>query len=705
MTKRQNAVVPAASRAVAKRSVTPVQLGRLDLQGRSVYESDHSAETATARLRWLVSTCVTGAVGLAAIGFVLVSATDERQQDEMLTSLRQLQEEPMMGGEPDPAKQRARKLRQAKRKTDQLETTTRGVSTLHVIHETERARRYGREYITIKPFGLVEARLATRLAPTMDDIPKFDAFKLVARAAPSNPQTPASGAAGPANVSVNFVQLVGGIVPAEDGQQLSLDDVVKLVAKTSNAQTDGGFSDAGYIDPSQVGAAAEGAAELRRGLKAAQAGQEASGQAGAKQSAKPGRPAPPPNTTDIAKNVLEPEAEESEGIDQRIIRVASGETLYGILVREGIEPSVITRVITAARDVAPTLSLAPGDDIHVALTASPVIAGASSLVKFAIFSAGQVHRVTVLVDEEGNYTAHPEPRGVLLPQALAAAARPARQSTQRATLYQSIFQAARLQNLPAPMVTRILRIHIFDTDFKRRVGPGDGVNIFFDMQEDENGREDGPGELLYTSLIVGGEKRGFYRFRLPDGTVDYYDQDGRSAKKFLMKKPLRDPRVVFTSGYGYRMHPILKVRRLHTGVDFAGPVGVRILAAGDGVVTKAGWRGAYGNSVIIRHANGYETTYSHLSRIARGIADGARVTQGQVIGRMGSTGRSTGSHLHFEVKLNGRFLNPSTIPVPRGRVLKNGVLEAFRRERDRIDELMRRTPVRTRIAQASVDRS
>ena len=213
-------------------------------------------------------------------------------------------------------------------------------------------------------------------------------------------------------------------------------------------------------------------------------------------------------------------------------------------------------------------------------------------------------------------------------------------------------------------ILKLLRVHSYDVDFKQKVKAGDTFEMFFD-----GGSDDEVGELLYTSMTIDGKQRKFYRFRTPDDVVDYYDEQGNSAKKFLMRNPVKGGR--FTSGFGERRHPLLKIMRMHTGVDWAAPAGTPILAAGDGTVEQVGGKGGYGNYVRIRHANGYSTAYGHMSRYADGVAPGVAVKQGQVIGYVGSTGMSTGPHCHFEVLVNNNFVNPMTIagtarPAARG---------------------------------------
>jgi murein DD-endopeptidase MepM/ murein hydrolase activator NlpD len=270
------------------------------------------------------------------------------------------------------------------------------------------------------------------------------------------------------------------------------------------------------------------------------------------------------------------------------------------------------------------------------------------------------------------------------------------QASTRASLYQSFYHAALEQKIAPEIILKLLRVHSYDVDFKQKVRAGDSFEMFFDSEGDEE-----VGELLFTSMTIDGHARKFYRFRTPDDVVDYYDEQGNSAKKFLMRNPVKGGR--YTSGFGDRRHPLLNRWRMHTGVDWAAPSGTPILAAGDGTVDEVGRHGGYGNYVRLRHANGFATAYGHMSRFAAGMAPGVSVKQGQIIGFVGSTGMSTGPHLHFEVLINNSFVNPMTIQVPRGLQLTGRQLAEFQRERKRIESLMQLDPVSSRVAQASLN--
>ncbi|WP_065751948.1 M23 family metallopeptidase [Bradyrhizobium paxllaeri] len=266
-------------------------------------------------------------------------------------------------------------------------------------------------------------------------------------------------------------------------------------------------------------------------------------------------------------------------------------------------------------------------------------------------------------------------------------------------LYQSIYETALRNKVPAAVIEDMVRIYSYDVDFQRKVQPGDSFDVFF-AGDDEATPSTEKTEVLFASLTVGGETKKYYRFQTPDDSVvDFYDETGKSAKKFLVRKPVNN--AIMRSGFGGRRHPILGFTKMHTGVDWATPYGTPIFASGNGVVEKVGWEGGYGKYVRLKHNNGYETAYGHMSAFAKGMEPGKRVRQGQVIGFVGSTGMSTGAHVHYEILVNGRFVDPMRVKLPRGRSLEGSMLANFEKERDRLDIQMNNRGSSARVSEAT----
>ncbi|MCJ7529212.1 MAG: peptidoglycan DD-metalloendopeptidase family protein, partial [Methyloceanibacter sp.] len=402
--------------------------------------------------------------------------------------------------------------------------------------------------------------------------------------------------------------------------------------------------------------------------------------------------APSAHTTVMQKSADDAAAEEEDefnddtfaGAESKTLTVGRGDTLMSLFTKAGTEPTEANEIIEALASIFAGKDLKPGQEIRFTLVPAPSDTGQMEPVRVSIF-AKDSHLATVARNRQGEYVASTE--------AIGNDAKTAQAST-RATLYASFYNAATEQHIAPDTILKLLRVHSYDVDFKQKVKAGDSFEMFFD-----GGADDEVGELLYTSMTIDGQPRKFFRFRTPDDVVDYYDEQGNSAKKFLMRNPVKGGR--YTSGFGDRRHPLLKYLRMHTGVDWAAPTGTPILAAGDGTVERVGREGGYGNYVRIRHANGFATAYGHMSRYAAGVEPGVSVKQGQIIGYVGSTGMSTGPHCHFEVLVNNNFVNPMTIQVPRGLQLTGRQFAEFERERNRIETLMQMDPVTSRVAQVN----
>ncbi len=252
----------------------------------------------------------------------------------------------------------------------------------------------------------------------------------------------------------------------------------------------------------------------------------------------------------------------------------------------------------------------------------------------------------------------------------------------------SLFADASEHDIPPTTLASMIRAFSFDVDFQRELQPGDRFELLFETLHELDGRLAKPGDLLYAQLVLSGKRHGIYRFTPKSGITDYFTADGHSVRRSLLRTPIDGARI--SSGYGMRRHPILGYSKMHKGVDFAAPKGTPVFAAGDGIVETAGRNGGYGKYVRIRHSGSYKTAYAHLSRYGRGIKAGTRVKQGQVIGYVGSTGRSTGPHLHYEVLSGKKQVNPRSLKLPAGERLKGKDLARFQQERERIDVLRER---------------
>ncbi len=260
----------------------------------------------------------------------------------------------------------------------------------------------------------------------------------------------------------------------------------------------------------------------------------------------------------------------------------------------------------------------------------------------------------------------------------------------------SLYDAAVEAGLPQGVLLDMIHAYSWDVDFQRDIQSGDTFTVMYERYFDDGGSLVHNGEILRATMTLSGQKVSMYRHISEDGNVEYFDEMGRGARKALMRTPVNGARL--SSGFGKRRHPILGYSKMHTGVDFAAPPGTPIYAAGDGTVDKAGWNGGYGRYIRIRHNTEYATAYGHMRGFAKGIRSGKRVKQGQIIGYVGSTGRSTGPHLHYEILRNGAHTNPMKVRMPSGRQLKGKELARFKTESGVLDAQFTALVNRTEVA-------
>ncbi|EIM27270.1 M23 family metallopeptidase [Microvirga lotononidis] len=386
----------------------------------------------------------------------------------------------------------------------------------------------------------------------------------------------------------------------------------------------------------------------------------------------------PENVTDL------PKAEQRSMaplFEEREVVLKKGETLETVLRSYGGTPEQIAAITSALAARIKVDGLGEGQRLRILIAPGPRLGDPRQIVRVITLGERGIEGIAA-TNDRGVFVSVTPPADERNRQMVEASEDEEDDDGRGGVrLYESLYETALKNELPRESVDELVRIFGYDVDFQRRVSQGDSFEVFYGS-DDENGTP----EILYASLTVGGEARRVYRYQGEDGTVDFFDESGRSLKKFLIRKPISDG--ILRSGFGSRFHPILGYSRPHTGIDWANKVGTPILAAGNGTIRFADWKSGYGRHIEIQHANGYVTTYSHMSGFAKNMAQGTRVRQGQVIGYLGSTGLSTGPHLHYEVLINGSFVDPLKIRLPRGRELEGRGLVDFKRQREQVDELM-----------------
>ena len=397
----------------------------------------------------------------------------------------------------------------------------------------------------------------------------------------------------------------------------------------------------------------------------------------------------PENVTAIPKS----EASASQTLpEEKVLTIKRGESAETVLRGAGAAQQTAKTIAAALTGNGRDRTISEGHRLKV-LHAPLEPGGPRQLVRVMLYTDETLEAISA-VNDKGSFVA------VAIPAEQTAAREEADEAEQEGEggirLYNSIYETALKNEISKPVIDDLVRIFSYDLDYQRRVSGGDTLEVLYSEDDDVDSKA---GDVLFTSITVGGENRRFYRFLTPDDSViDYYDDVGRSAKKFLIRKPILSD-APMRSGFGMRRHPILGYSKMHTGIDWADRVGTPIVSAGNGSVIKAEWDSGYGRRVEIQHVNGYVSAYSHMSAFARGIQPGTKVRQGQVIGFLGSSGLATGPHLHYELIINDRYVDPMRVKLPRGRELDGRMLAEFRRERDRIDQLLKKAPNQTRVAQ------
>jgi len=567
------------------------------------------------------------------------------------------------------------------RKTDRLPAISEPSVTRQILRVPTSTRVSNRELVRTRSFVRVSGNLSLTVSDLSANIPAFNPQKLLADAVSGDDETPAAepdaevsfvtcdlglaATAARAKVTPAVCDISSLLPKIKPSAMLPLDDVLTRVRDTANS--------AATNSPLLAAADATGALKLSYAAE----GDPAAGFGFAARVV-------PENVTLLAKTTTQTNG----GTDwsERLIVAKRGETIGSILRELGAAPDEIKQILGVFGPAAAGI-LKEGQRLRVLM--APAGLGHMQPLRVIILGDTAIQAAAALSDT-GKYVAV-DIRNV--DTDVAAADESGEDDSSGVRLYQSLYETALRNSVPNTVIEDLVRIYSYDVDFQHKVQPGDSFEVLY--SDDENG--EGRNEVRYASLSIGGEIKKYYHFQTTDdGVYDYYDETGKSAKKFLVRKPVALGLV--TSGFGWRNHPMLHVSEMHTGVDWGAPMGTPIFAAGTGMIEEIGLKGGYGKYVRIKHANGYETAYGHMTAFARGLDVGSRVRQGQIIGFVGSTGLSTGSHVHFEILINDRFVDPMKVRLPRGRVLEGGTLAQFEKDRDQLDAVMAHAPAR--VAQA-----
>ncbi|PAP96085.1 peptidase M24 [Mesorhizobium wenxiniae] len=603
--------------------------------------------------RWLSGTFLTGVTSSVLMGVALFAALDGRQQ---LATPPEIAELISLARGDD---------------SGEIAKTTRLVAPRQIAKAKDRRRmevsmvtKVGdRDVIHTMPFVQIKMALAAGHT-TSRAYPPFNPMQVFGDDRDGNAGQPATAAAGQiygakveSEMSLKTVDFPIEKAAFDEKSDLSADEVEKVVRQAGTGLSDGAVQVASlhYVDPQRFG---DAFAESMAGSY---------------------------DVRIVPENVsVSPRAapdDQAPAFAEEIIPFTRDRNIVEAFADSGYTGEDATGMAEAIAKLLNATALKAGTVLRVGLE---VHGDAAKVVRTGIYDRAQ-HIVTIALDDHGQYVPaqEPEPNPELLtafddsPPVVVRGNLP--------NVYDGIYRAAYSYGMSKAMTKRLIKLLASGVDFQSRLNPSDRIEVLFSQPDGDDQASD-ESELLYVSATFGGTTRNFYRFQMQDGSTDYFDEDGRSAQQFLLRNPL--PAGKFRSGFGARRHPILGYVRMHTGVDWSAAIGTPIIAAGNGVVEKAGWAGGYGKQIIIRHANGYETSYNHQSAFAKGIAPGVRIRQGQTIGFLGQTGLATGPHLHYELIVNGTKVDPMRVRLPVGKVLKGDDLVAFKRERGRIDDLL-----------------
>ncbi|MEQ9345493.1 MAG: M23 family metallopeptidase [Thalassospira sp.] len=363
------------------------------------------------------------------------------------------------------------------------------------------------------------------------------------------------------------------------------------------------------------------------------------------------------NVTNVTETASIPEQEPR----RETVVLEQGSNLMATLTATGLQRTSAFNAIEALRDVYNPRKLRAGQEFDLVYSADPQ--ETDELLEELSFQPDPETIVSVSRTEDG-YQASSDKIELTTSRNVAAG-----------TIEQSLFLAAERTGVPLPVLMEMIELYSYEVDFQRDIQPGDSFEVMYQELKNDAGERVRYGDILYASMTLSGHEVRLYSYVDSNGDADFYNQKGESYRRALMRTPINGARL--SSGYGKRKHPILGYTKMHKGIDFAAPRGTPIFAAGNGTIDKIGRNGGYGNYIRIRHNDSYDTAYAHMKGFAKGLKQGSRVKQGDIIGYVGTTGRSTGPHLHYEILKNNAQVNPIRVKMPSGKTLEGKELKTF----------------------------
>jgi len=617
-------------------------------------------------VQWFSGTILTGLCGAALIGGAVFASLDGEMT---FAKLPEHVEGALRGafGASDKAS--------VARKSDRLPPPSDSAAARQVIRVSTATRAGNREVMRVRPFVRIAGNLSLATSDLSAKIPPFNAQRLltdVGSAAPADSDDQQNASAAEPDAEVSFVtrDLTAVLPRAKIAANVAIDEVLMRVRDASTWRGNSAVRYASTMPTDlKMAYAAEGTPDPYAGFETRVV---------------------PENVTLLPKT--KDQITGGNPVGERIHIVKKGDSVQSVLRDLGATPGEAQAIANNLGARGRDGGLKEGQKLRILMAPAGPGQQRQQPVRVIVANDTTIEAVAALSDL-GKYVA-------VDVQSFNSVAETAGKSNDDddddddgtgVRLYQSIYETALRNKVPTSVIEDMIRIYSYDVDFQRRVQAGDSFEVFFAGEDETPAVSNEKNEVLYAALTVGGETKKYYRFQTPDDSVvDYYDETGKSAKKFLVRKPVNN--AIMRSGFGGRRHPILGYTKMHTGVDWAAPYGTPIFASGNGVIEKAQWEGGYGKYIKIKHPNGYETAYGHMTAFAKGMEPGKRVNQGQVIGFVGSTGLSTGAHVHYEMLVNGRFVDPMRVKLPRGRSLDGPLLANFEGERDRIDNMMANRP-------------